>query len=531
MTKCSVHNCNNNLFGSFDKCALHCLKGEYQSDSLSGLLPEFSELLNKYIVEQLIDVFTSVGNSYKADFIRNLDTDNKFIFEYHANTNLNLILRDEILFLQFIHFPMRKPQDHFDYFNFFKIFKGVYFDECHFYLGVFADLAEKEVFFDVCTFKKDVEIIPMKIIAEKSNALFYRCFFESHCVVKPSQDNHEFQTHIFSGGDFKKDLTIQNIVAQKEIFIDYETTFIFIKDMLNIENSEFQDKFILNKNTFRNLNIAGSVFKSKVELKENTISEVNIIDSNFEGILDCHGSKFGKFQMIKATLAHIVIFEKVRFGKENTYTPEYKTKFIYTTFTNFLNFRETIFHSGLDIKKINLSNDFQPNFLEAKISSQNTNRETFRIIKKSFDELGNHIEANKYFSEEMKAYRNEINGDTSKADFWTRTVVNLNDEISNFGQNYISPIILLFLFSSVFTSINTLHGIIYEFLAKYVYNCVPYLEDLSNWLNRLAKNVMPFSSFLEKSQGIELISLIFYIIFSILIWQIFIAVKRKVIRE
>lgn len=531
MTKCSVHNCNNNVFGSFDKCALHCPKGEYQSDSLSGLLLEFSKLLNKYIVAQLINVFTSVGNLSRVSFISSLNTSNKFLFEHAINPTLTGILRNEVLYLFGIHFPMRKPQDTFDYFKFFKIFKGVYFDECFFYLNRFSDIGETEVFFEGCVFKSYFEIHPMNLLSDKSKSLFDSCTFEDNCEIGASQDKNTFEVALFSGGGFKKYLNVKKVVLKKEAFTDSDTKLLYINDYFSIEESIIEDRFILNKTTIKNLVIAKSLFKSKVELKGDIINDVSIVDSNFDGILDCHGSIFEKFQMIQATLNNFVIFEKVIFGKENTYTTEYETRFIYTTFTNFLNFRETIFYSGLDIKKINFSPDFQPNFLEAKVPSQNTNRETFRIIKKSFDELGNHIEANKYFSEEMKAYRNEINSDKNKADFWTRTVVNLNYEISNFGQNYINPIILLFLFSSVFTSINTLHGIIYEFLAKYVYNCVPCLEDLSNWVNRLAKNIMPFSSFLEKSEGIEFISLIFYIIFSILIWQIFIAVKRKVIRE
>lgn len=288
---------------------------------------------------------------------------------------------------------------------------------------------------------------------------------------------------------------------------------------------------MLNKVKTNDIIIKDTSFKSKLEVKKSEINNFVFKNSNVDKVFDAYKTIFKKFKMEKCIFEDFSGFEFVEFGDINNQDESYITLFKHVTFKNTSNFRNAKFFSGLDLENINLSTDIQPSFLKVEFYGYNTNRETFRIIKKSFDEVGNHIEANKYFSEEMKVYRREVEKKESNIDFWTKAVVILNDEISNFGQNYINPIILLFLFSSVFTSINTLHGIIYEFLAKYVYNCVPCLEDLSNWLNRLAKNIMPFSSFLEKSEGIEFISLIFYIIFSILIWQIFIAVKRKVIRE
>lgn len=529
MTKCSIHNCNYNIFGNLDKCALHCSKNDYQSDSISGLLYEFSKLLNKHIVEGVINKFTSIGNSYAVGFIRNLDTENNFIFDFQANTVLSSLLRNELIRLIGIHFPFRKPQDSFDYFKFFKILKGAHFDECFFYLNRFSDIGGAEVFFDGCIFKNYFEINPMNLLSDESESLFDSCIFEDNCEIRPSQDKNTFEVALFSGGSFEKYLSVNKVVLKKELFADNDIKIIYIKDYFSIEKSVIEDKFLLNKTTVKSLFFAKSLFKSKVELKGDIINDVSIVDSNFDGILDCHGSIFEKFQMIQATLNNFVIFEKVIFGKENTYTSEFETKFIYVTFTNFLNFRETTFHSGLDIKKINFSPDFQPNFLEAKIPNQNTNRETFRIIKKSFDELGNHIEANKFFIEEMKTYRRELKG--NKEERWTRLILFLNDLISSFGQSYIKPIGWFLGTTLTYSIIKFFHPKIYKILSDSWYKNYPTLETVSNEINNFAKNILPLSSFLDKSVGIEFISLFFYIIFSILIWQIFIAVKRKVIRE
>lgn len=48
------------------------------------------------------------------------------------------------------------------------------------------------------------------------------------------------------------------------------------------------------------------------------------------------------------------------------------------------------------------------------LAAERTDRETFRIIKHSFDAVGNHIEANKYFAHEMQACRRELRKDAKE---------------------------------------------------------------------------------------------------------------------
>lgn len=50
------------------------------------------------------------------------------------------------------------------------------------------------------------------------------------------------------------------------------------------------------------------------------------------------------------------------------------------------------------------------------------------------------------------------------------------------------------------------------------------LEEISGFVNNLSENILPFSKILK--DGMEFISLIFYIIFASLIWQKLVAVKR-----
>jgi len=101
----------------------------------------------------------------------------------------------------------------------------------------------------------------------------------------------------------------------------------------------------------------------------------------------------------KSIFDDFVGFERCTFGTNNKLKEEIAL-FKYATFKDFLNARDSKFLSGLDIKNINLQGE--TNFLDAQIEVKSSNRETFRILKHSFDSIGNIIEANIYYQKEMK---------------------------------------------------------------------------------------------------------------------------------
>ena len=52
------------------------------------------------------------------------------------------------------------------------------------------------------------------------------------------------------------------------------------------------------------------------------------------------------------------------------------------------------------------------------------------------------------------------------------------------------------------------------------------IHTIAKYLNDGAKSFLPFSRFIQERKGFEIISLIFYVLFAILTWQIIVAVKR-----
>ena len=256
-----------------------------------------------------------------------------------------------------------------------------------------------------------------------------------------------------------------------------------------------------------------------------------------------------KAEFLKCIFYDFAGFEEVEFGvteeevsnivlnsneKESDIKKNYLTVFKYATFMDFSSFRGTRFSSGLDFSKTNLKDT--PNFLNVYVDPKNTNRETFRIIKNSFSDTGNFIEESHFFVKEMEVYRKELNtikkpfkiNQIASKEFYFDNmawfIININYCISGFGSNYIKPILMLIGLVFVYTFVTLWNEWYFE--SHDYFMSWQWFDVISKFLNEFAVNILPFRVFVKDKSGIEFISLFFYILFAILIWQIIVAVKR-----
>lgn len=510
---CSIDDCSREVFENTTECVLHCQKSDYSHDFQNkGILRKFYDALIEYIAESAFE-----WKRPENPGLVNIEAVKTYLHKDTGNDEVIAFLNEEIVVFDFIFFPCRDSRDDFDYLKVIRKIKGAHFNYCKF-TAHSVEIPEVEAFFQDCEFFQWWSITQSKLLGNVNNVLYQGCLFRED-VSSYADDNHNalLDIPLFNNCSFDKTLSFGNISIKNPVFNNTDGVLVKINS-LRIENCEIEEKFVLNKLMASYLLIEDSEFKAKVELKEGRIDEVELINTNFKGLFDSYSTEYGSFYCYKSIYSDFVGFEKCKFAAlEGDNKLNKISTFRYVTFLDFTNFRNSKFNRGLDLEDANLKE--APNFLNISLLSDNTNRETLRIIKDSFDKIGNHIEANKFFTFEMRKYKQELSNrpiNQESVIFW------LNEKTSRFGQSYLLPVFWIFVFSIIYYLLIVGHE------GNYLYSILPSANDLissiSNIINSIASNVIPFKKLLR--EGMEFISLVFYVIFASLIWQTIVAVKR-----
>lgn len=476
MSICSINECNLDVYDGYDECILHCSK---RGLDFFKIRFDFYHSLEDYVAKNSID-----GNGFCHFFG--------------------------------IVFPKPDIQSKINYAKILNTLKEIHFDNCHFFTS-YIESSDPEFFFQSCIFYERWRVFNAPILKNVNGVLYQNCIFHKE-VSSYSEDDGKYviDSQLFNDCEFKKSIEFGNVEFKSPIFNNTGDIDLNIESF-HLIDCVLKDKFILNRCNIKSFFMEDTVFESKFEFKQNIVSDFEIFNTNYFKVVDTFETKFGKFNIKKSIFDDFVGFEKCSFGESGDSENEYIAKFTYATFLSFVNFRSTNFYSGLDIENINLKE--APNFLNANINEKYSNRETFRIVKSSFDKIHNYIEANKYFAYEMQKYKEELKG-TNKTQ--EKLILFLNEKISNYGQSYIRPIFYMIATSIIY------YLLILGYENNILYEIHPSingaLEKISSVVNNVSKNILPFSKILKT--GMEFVSLVFYIIFVSLIWQTLVAVKR-----
>ena len=476
MSECSHHECNLSSYKVHDKCILHCSK---QKLDFFKIRSDFYDALEKYVAENTID-----SNGFCHFFG--------------------------------VAFPKPDIQSSINYAKILNTLKQIHFDNCHFFTS-YIESSDPEFFFQDCIFHERWSVFNAPVLKNVNGVLYQNCIFHEE-ISSYSEDDGKYviDSQLFNDCQFNKGIEFGNVEFKSPIFNNTDDIDSNIES-LHLMDCILKDKFILNRCNIQSFFMEDTVFESKFEFKQNIVADFEIFNTNYFKVVDAFETKFGKFNIKKSIFDDFVGFEKCSFGDSVDSENEGAAKFTYATFLSFVNFRNTNFYTGLDIENINLKE--APNFLNTNINEKNSNRETFRIVKNSFDKIHNYIEANKYFSYEMKKYKEELKG-TNKTQ--EKVILFLNEKISNYGQSYIKPIFYMIATSIIY------YLLILGYENNILYEMHPssngILEKTSSFVNNVSKNILPFSKTLKS--GMEFVSLLFYIIFASLIWQTLVAVKR-----
>ena len=346
-------------------------------------------------------------------------------------------------------------------------------------------------------------------------------------------------------------LELKNIVYPLHNFSNFEDVDIhfeqskFLNDVIlrskDISFIQFFDcKFFSNFCTSGNL---GNFDKELIlrncifEVNNNAQTSFNLGNTNFQKFVDLRESKFHiNVNLDDSSFEDNVFFNQCKFSYE-------------------LNLEDTIFYEKADFFKINLEKGV-------------ANRETARIIKDSFEQQNNIIEANKFYALEMKEREKELERDIKEGkNFFEWLVFKIHGLSSNHSQDWLLALFWIFIvgfiasyydfnliqnsenkyihynLSSIFKTIGLIFIILFiDRLCKikdkfvnisyfiissyliYIYATEDYLLSL------FSQTINPFSV-MKTNDPINGIQLFFKIIIAYLIYQLIISIRQNTRRK
>lgn len=149
--------------------------------------------------------------------------------------------------------------------------------------------------------------------------------------------------------------------------------------------------------------------------------------------------------------------------------------------------------------------------------------DVIRQIKSAYDKIGNYAAGNRFFAEEMKRYRTEL-----KAYKWIswrfqeKLIFHINGAISNYGHSYIRPILLIV--ALIFPARLLLTNTIFDLFPNGDPQLLHCYNDSLMFMNELAATLTPLKTL--QITNSEFGSLMFALVFSILLWHTYTAAKR-----
>lgn len=352
----------------------------------------------------------------------------------------------------------------------------------------------------------------IKEVESESNSRIL--FYEFNSVIFPSSrdDYNDLDEKEFFLLSKELDLFFKGCQFHSSI----DLSFINKSKAIEFDDCCFYDDLIFNGITFDN----SFLFQNSKVHKDILLNNIS-----FKNIVSFCGSKF--------------------FGK---------CKFVHCRFN------ELSFISDIEINKLELQHCFfQKNVSFLNIKVNELNRETARTIKDSFEQKNNIIEANRFYSFEMKEYDKEL---TWKDNFKEKLVFKLHEWSSDHSQNWTLPLFWILFLSMTYSAIEYIFidknvlkesfiGLSISFLSfpfilsnlienlnikKYFLSFIflvigIYFFITTDYLLEIpAKAINPFS-FMRNDEEINGIQLIFKVIIAYLIYQFIISIRQNTRRK
>lgn len=376
------------------------------------------------------------------------------------------------------------------------------------------------------------------------------CEVKDSIDIVSSKEMNQIDIKCNKKSAFNLRLHLDNNVKSLRIFDNKIST-------LNFDTVRLNGELLIDEKSINKLDIGESNFTRKFRLRKTNINNLVLYNTLFEDIFDLYESEIKE-----------AIFERVKFKNMAVFTKTIFHSDIDFKYVKF--FDETIFREMKLAKELNLRETsfvINPSFLdiqstdEKKYDIKVANRETARVIKESFENKNNIIDANSFYALEMIEREKELSWDKN---FLEKLVFSFHGWSSNHSQDWLLSLFWIFNISfiasmfgfrlnenstvleildrTLFSSLSIIAiGIIVFNLKKYISNwslgivtLIMYsihssvmgsysLDDMSNKIN-------PFS-IVPKGQDLTFGMLIFKIIIAYLIYQLIISIRQNTRRK
>lgn len=486
-----------------------------------------SRLQKQTIREYLLRSAGSAGHYSEEEYEALADTFDDEPADPVPIFEVERIIKLAPLTFESIAFPANDARLGHNYIALLENLNSIRFTNCSFYTNQ-LELQHTSICFDRCIFFTDWNTqIPAAL--HDFETLYQECTFKACLNI-----NGRYCDPVEIGRyrSLLRDCALKQVLISK-IEIDsklFENSSNYQQriESLEIHSAKLKRSFILRKTKAERIFFSDTTFSSKFELKDCIVREFKSDNTNFKQVSDFNSSRFLVFFIYKSVFFDFAALENCQFGYSEDSSREQEesagARLTYATFYSFINFRNSTFHRQLDLRNSNRKE--LPNFLGCTFkpdACRQTDRETFRIIKHSFDMIGNRVDANRYYALEMQAYLRELKEQGSRSE---RFILWCNGWMSNYGQSYIRPIVLIMLCMLFMYGIRT--GYEGNWLYEIHPPANPIISLLAGQLNGWSKSLAVFKPLML--EGMEFVSLLFGVIFSALIWQAVVAIKRHTVR-
>lgn len=259
---------------------------------------------------------------------------------------------------------------------------------------------------------------------------------ENKCILHCNKDNWNINDNTKFFDKFKvyidkyeKDINNQKDILEKDPYFDYNI--LMSNDFIEIHFPKIFTSSIFYSDFFRknSLYFNKCVFYSNQrQVIHNFLNTINFKDCIFKEDVDFSSSKFSKSVNFDGST-----FEK-KLILENT------------SFEDNISFKNTKFNEELKIDNTYFNG--KVNFHNITLVKEVSNRETARIIKDSFEQQNNIIEANKFYALEMKEREKELKQDRKEGkNFFEWLVFKIHGLSSNHSQDWVLSLFWILSFS------------------------------------------------------------------------------------